>query len=351
MAFKLADFFVDLKVVGDTMTLKTMVNSMADMKLETLGEIGALGALGLALKQVGTEAMQLSVGYTAINAQYGTNIEMLQRWQNVARASSVPVQDVAQTFTRMQTLLASPLIGNPNSAFMRAAGIMGIKDANRMTAEQLNNVLTVAVPRYIARMTPSQGRENAITNAGSLVEAMGATRSMMQLYTLPQNVRQARERSSDILGSGQVKQWTELNSAIDVTKHNFFMLGEGILVEALPGLLAFANAMARFTVGLEGFLSKNFKEASSAAEAPWGGGGNATQSDVIMHALASWLVPNIVSGNAGRQVVLHQSNDTDIHVYGEPGGQMPEQIRRNQERLQQHQMTRAMQTLQAKVAY
>lgn len=350
MASKLADFFVDLKVQGDTVTLRTMVDSMADMKLETLGEIGALGALGLALKNAGLQAMSLSSGYTSINKEYGTNITMLQRWQNVARASNVPVEAVAQTFTQMQKLLASPFIGNPNSAFMRAAGIMGISGANRMTAEQLNEVLRVAVPNYIRRTAPTQGRENAITNAGSLLESLGATRSMIQMYTLPEARFQKEEGNAPIMSADDIKNWTELNAQVRVLGQVYFMELERVLAAALPGIISAGKAVLDFTIAVEGFLGNNFQKSGEAAAIPWGGGKTGS-GDVVAHALMSWLVPAVVSANAGKQTVVHQSNDTDIHVYGDAGGGMPDQIMRNQERLNQHQMTRAMQTLREKVAY
>lgn len=348
---KIADFFADIKIQGDTLTLKNMVNSMADMKLETLGEIGALGALGMALKNAGLEAMRLSSGYTAINKEYGTNIQMLQRWQNVARGSNVPVEAVTQTFTKMQKLLADPLIGNPNSGFMRAAGLLNIQGANRMTAEQLNESLRVAVPAYIKRMTPFQGRENAITNAGSLIESLGASRDMMQMYTLSNSVFQRREFNSPIKSDADIRRWTELSEQIEVTKHNFFMLTSGILEEALPGLLAFSKTMMELTVAIEGFLGKNFTKAKEAAAAPWGAGqpGGPTNSDVMAHAAMSWLIPDIVKGFSDRQVSVVQNNKTDIHVNGGETHGIAEATRRAQERVQQHQITHTAQALSGQV--
>lgn len=342
MGFKLADFFVDLRVQGDTLTLKTMVNSMADMKLETLGEIGALGALGLALKDVAGQALRLSTGYTAINKEYGTNITLLQRWQNVARASNVPAGDVAQTFTRMQQLLASPFIGNPSNAFNRAAGILGLQGANRMNAEQLNEALRVAVPRYVQRFTPTQGRENALTNAGSLIEAMGATRSMMQMYTLPTARFQRAEQNSPIMSAADVKNWTELNEQVEVAKNNLFLLGEEILAAALPELLKWTSAL----IDSEGWIKRRFGQAGEAAAVPFKEG----PTGVWGHALAALLVPERVA-QAGKTVVLHQTNNTDIDI---TGGDMGD-VQRHQEaivaRNQQHQLTRAAQLLNAQVAY
>lgn len=340
MGFKIADFFADIKIQGDTLTLKTMANTMADMKLETIAEIGALGALGLAFKNVAVQAMQLGSSYTSINKEYGTNINLLQRWQNVARASNVPVDAVAQTFTKMQSLLASPLIGNPNSGFMRSAALLGINNANRMTAEQLNEALRVAVPSYIRRQTPTQGRENAITNAGSLIEQLGATRSMMQLYMVPNAQFQQREMNSPVMSDRDVQNWTELSEQVSVLGHQFFMLGEGILAEALPGLLSFGRGLLQIMQEMESFLGKNFKEASAAAEAPWGGG-KTDQGDVVAHAIMSWLIPNIVKGNADRRASVTQNNNVNIHTHGSDPAQTAAHSKREFDRTNQHHLTKA----------
>lgn len=344
MASKVADFFADIKIQGDTLTLKTMVDSMAEMKLETLGEIGALGVLGLALKNAGAEAMRLSTGYTAINKEYGTNITMLQRWQNVARGSNVPVEAVAQTFASMQKMLASPFIGNPNSAFMRAAGLLGIRDANRMTAEQLNEVLRVAVPGYIRRMTPVQGRENAITNAGSLIEALGASRSMMQLYTLPERQFRRQEMNAPILNSSDVRRWTELSEQVQVISHRLFMLGEGILMEALPELLKWTNAL----IESEGWIKRRFGKAEETAAMPWK---QTPGNPVWEHALASMLIPDFVRKESAKSVTIEQHNQVDIHAHGSDPSQVAGHSKREFDRKSQDHLTQAAQLINTQQAW
>lgn len=345
MAFKIADFFADIKIVGDTATLKTMVNSMADMKLETLGEIGALGALGIALKRTAQEAMALSSGYTSINREYGTNIGLLQRWQNVARASNVPAEAVAQTFSQMQKLLASPLIGNPNSGFMRAAGLLGVPGANRMTAEQLNEALRVAVPAYIRRMTPVQGKENALTNAGSLIEALGATRSMMQLYTVPDARFRKQEFNAPVLSDADVRNWTELSEQVAVIQHRLFLLGEEILANALPELLRWTNAL----IESEGWIKKRFGQAEDVASQPWKQDwGKPTWE----HALASFLIPDEVKKqNAQKTVVLQQTNKTEVTLKGGPYKDALEFQQRERDFINRGHLKNAIQLMNAQQAW
>lgn len=354
MGFKLADFFVDLKVNGDTMTLKTMVNSMADMKLETLGEIGALSVLALTLKDVAQQAMTVSTGYTAINKEYGTNITLLQRWQNVARASNVPVDAVAQTFTRMQQLLASPFIGNPNSSFMRAAGLLGIQGANRMNADQLNEVLRVAVPRYVARFTPTQGAQNALTNAGSLAEQLGATRSMMQLYMLPQAQFQRREGSSPIYTDAEVKNWTALNEQVEILKNSFQVLVQRLEAKDLPFALKMGQAGIDLLSGKEKLSGMDKFELALASTLTGLGLGAA---GLGIGATASIAVPAVVlmelaaRAAAPRIVTVEQNNKVDIHATGGDAGALAAHSKREFDRTSQHHLTRAAQTLNAQQAW
>ncbi len=354
MGFKLADFFVDLKVQGDTLTLKSMANTMSDMKLSTLGEIGALVELGLTLKNVAQEAMRVGSSYTSINKEYGTNIGLLQRWQNVARGSNVPVEAVAQTFTRMQQLLASPFIGNPNSSFMRAASLLGIQGANRMNADQLNEVLRVAVPRYVARFTPTQGRENAITNAGSLIEQLGATRSMMQIYTLTQGQFSRREGNSPIYTDAEVKNWTALNEQVAILKNSFQVLVQRLEAKELPFALKMGEAgidilsgkdkvsgMDKFATGLTAALGIAGLTAAGVGLA----------SSAMISIPAAVLIELAAKASAPKTVTVEQHNKVDIHATGNDGAGVAGHAKREFDRSSQDQLTRAAQTLNAQQAW
>lgn len=339
-----------MKIIGETVTLKTALEYMANLKLETLGEIGALTTLGLTLRAVGKEAMSVSSGYTAINKEYGTNIGLLQRWQNVARASNVPVEAVAQTFTRMQQLLASPLIGNPNSSFMRAAGIMGIQGANRMTAEQLNEVLRVAVPNYIRRMTPVQGRENALTNAGSLIEAMGATRSMIQMYTLPERQFRGRENSSPIYSDAEIKNWTQLNEQVLVLKNSFQVLVQKMEAFELPFVLKMGqegldimSGQKKFGIG--GAAETGLMSALGIAGLTAAGVGLGASAMVSIPAAV--LLELAARAREGKTVTVNQNNKVDIHASGADASH----IKKEFDRTHQHHNTRANQLLNSQWAY
>lgn len=347
MGFKLADFFVELGVEGDTMTLGTMVNQMSDLKLETLGEITALGALGVALKNAGMHAMELGVGYSNINRQYDTNINMLQRWQNVARASNVPVEDVAKTFTSMQQKLASPFIGDPNSAFNRAAGLLGVRNANRMTTDQLNEALRVAVPEYVRRMSPTQGRANALTNAGSLIEEMGATRSMVQMYMLSPGKFQRGEQTSPIFSDQDVRQWAELSAQVAIVSHNLFMMAEEIMSSALPELIKWSTAL----IESEGFIKKRFGTAGDVLTLPHAQTGpNNNMTPFSGSVLAALIAPDYVRRNA-TPLNVTQHNKVDIHAHGGDAADMARRHKNEFDKSTQDDLTRAAQLLNTQQAY
>lgn len=298
----IGDFFVNIGVKGDTLTLRTMVDSMSNMKLETLGEITALGVLGNMMKNVGINAMGAASHFTTLTEEFGINTDMLQKWQNVARRSNVPVQSIAESFTRIQQILTGFRQGQYNEGFLKGASFLGIQNANLMSYDQLFEVLRSRVPQVMK----TQGR-SFVSNALSM---MGIDPAMIQMFELNQRTFSSRE-GGGIISQSQIKAWTELNEQINVLKNRFFILGEEILSVAVPELLKWTNAL----LDSEGWIKHRFSESENVAGMPWVPT-EGMSGDAFAHALESLLFPSRTGKLAAQSVNFHQNNKTDIHVTG-----------------------------------
>lgn len=353
MGFKLADFYVDLGVKGEgAITLRKMVNNMADMKLETLGEIGALTTLALYLKNAALQAMTLAGGFTDVNKQYDTNITLLQRWQNVARGSHVPIDDVTQSFANMQKLLSDPMIGNPNSAAFRAGSQLGINLPSMKNADQLAEALRVAVPRTIQRMMDLQhmSHAQAVTNTGSLIQTLANTRSMMQMYTLPNGTFQSRERNSPIFNDRDVANWTALSEQAEVLKNTFMVLAQNMEAAHLPLLLKIGQEGVDVMSGKEKMTGGEKFEAGLMAAGGWAsmamlGVGVGTAGAV---AIPAAVLLELYAMAREKNVHLTQNNKTDIHVAGGEAHSIATKTKEAFDSHHQNSLTKTIQQIKGK---
>lgn len=313
MAFKLADFFVDLKVQGDTLTLKTMVNSMADMKLETLGEIGALTLLASSFKSAAQQAMQLGIQYTALKKNFDVDTSMVQRWQNVARSVSavtVTPEGVQQSFQNLAQLLSGPLAGDPSSKFFQAAGRILHQNVAGMKAEDVEEMLRVRAPQFVKQLEslPGGSHQAAINATNTLLGQMGQSLGMLSLYSLSPNQFARGERSSNIIGSTDVERWAQLSKQVDVVGHNLFMMGQEILAKALPELISWTNALIRAEHALDGFLGDRLKTTGENLTQPYYGPTGFGYGDVS-RAIAEFISPGVNARTSAASVTLNN------HVY------------------------------------
>src|SRR5260221_10137088 len=124
---KIADFYAEFSI-KDLLSgkLKDLIARIGEMRLLTLGEITSLGVLGDMFKNVGVHAMDISASYVAMNKELGLNTDLLQRWQNVARASNVPAEAVATSFANIQRTLAGFRQGQINTGFLQGAAFLNI---------------------------------------------------------------------------------------------------------------------------------------------------------------------------------------------------------------------------------
>src|SRR5579864_87451 len=326
---KISDFFVDLKVKGDTITLKDMVARMSDLKLTTLGEITALGVLGDMLKNTALHAMDMASNYTTLSKELGINTDLLQKWQNVARSSNVPIEAVASSFANVQKTLAGSKMGQFNEGFMRGAAFLGVPNAAAMSYDQIFETLRAKVPDMIK----SRGRAFT-SNALSL---MGIDPSMIQMFELNRKQFGSRENATPIINQEQLKQWTEMNNQIAILKQNLFILSEEVLTPLLPKLIdlaKIAEIMFRIPTGKEMEqhpILKGMKQFSDL-------GDYANRAGLSTRAFIAGAAPRVAA--TARTVV--QNIKTDFHIVGGNAEAIAKETKRHLDR-QQRDLTTALQ--------
>ena len=321
MAQSIAEFFVDIGVKGDgALTLKSMVGHMADMKLETLGEIGAIAALASAFKSAGQEAMRMSLQYTALKNNFDVNTTMVQRWQNVARSvASVTVspEGVQQSFQQLAKLLSGPLAGDPSSSFFQAAGRLLGHNVQGMKAEDVEEMLRVRAPEFVKEMEAKGATHQGAVNAtNTLLAQMGQQLGMLSLFSVGPKQFARGEASSNILGAGDIQKWAQLSKQVDVLGHNFEMMGIEILTKALPQLLSWGNALLRAEKRLDGFLAERWDKAGDVASMPYfvPGGGSDTA-----HAVMAFLATDFLSRHLAKVPAVTFNNH--VYLQDKNGGQ------------------------------
>jgi hypothetical protein len=227
---KIADFYAELKIKDAlSMTLKTALQAMGDLRLTTIGEITALGVLADGLVKAGQQAIEMSTGYTTLSKELDINTDKLQRWQNVARSkTTVAPAAVADSFAYLEKVLAGWSHGRIDQNFMMGASFLGMQIPRGMTRDQILEVLRTRVPESISRVGASR--------TWDALHMMGLDR-IMQLLMLNQRQFRAGEYSSPIIGKTPVGEWTELGENIKTVSYNLMMLGEKVLEPMLPTLI------------------------------------------------------------------------------------------------------------------
>ena len=319
---KLADFYADLKITGDTLTLKTMVNKMSEMKLNTLGEITALGVMADILKNVAVHAMGTASAYTTLSHEFGINTDLLQRWQNVAIRSNVPIEAVAASFANVQKILAGFRQGQMNTGFMQGAAFLGIPNAVAMNYDQLFEVLRSRVPQLIKQ----RGRAFT-TNALGM---MGIDPQMIQMLELSRKQFQGRE-AGVIMSDAQIRKWTELNVQMQTFNRNLQLFGQNLESQFIGPLNKLLEEAVQLTNG-----GKKTEELGIGLT---GGGAvltafGAPEIGVPMAALGLLLTRN-------RPISQTNHNKTDVHVHGGDAESHARQIKKHLDR-QQKEKTEAL---------
>lgn len=339
---KIADFFAELKVKGDTLTMRDMVSRMGDMKLQTFGVITALSVLGTLLKDAAGQAMGMATGYTTLNKELGISSELLQRWQNVARTTNVPIDAVAQSFSNVQKILTGFRQGVQNEGFLKGASFLGIPNANFLSYDQFFEALRSRVPALLKARGQSY--------VSGALGMMGVDPAMVQMLGLGPAQFRAREYSAPIIGQGQVEQWTELNNEIIQLKNNIFQLLNDVLVPLLPVLISLTRGIlgpvARTSSGLSHHESL-IKQAGLGSYLHAALFANTKPGDT----LDTLLAPKIARRAMASSVVVNQHNKTDVHVAGEGNEGLARTIRRHLDRERQADLTTAIQTLNTAQAY
>lgn len=310
---------------------------MGDMKIQTLSEITALGVLGDMLKNTGVQAMGMAANYTTLNRELDISSDLLQRWQNVARASNVPVQAVAQSFATVQRTLAGFKQGVQNEGFLKGASFLGIGNANFMNYDQLFESLRAKVPELL------KARGSAYVSGA--LGMMGIDPAMIQMFSLNSAQFKRREGSGPIISQDQIRDWTALNNQVTVLQQRLFMLGEEILSAALPSIVKWTQSL----IDSEGWLKKRFGEAEDTASAPWVPGGGLSGSSVE-HAIASLLIPKFVASQ-NKGTTVHNNPSNNFYITGDNPHAIWEQAKNYVERRNTMDLTTAIQQLNSRQAY
>lgn len=208
-----------------------MATSLSNMKLETLGEITALGVMADIFKNVATQAMGTASSFTSLSSEFDINTQLLQRWQNVAVKSNVPIEAVANSFTNVQKILTGFKQGQINTGFLQGASFLKIQDANQLTYDQLFQVLRTRVPEMIR----TRGR----AETSNALAMMGIDPAMIQMLALSSRQFQARE-AGPIMSKAQIQNWVELNEQIITLKRNLQLIGQeigGPIIKALNSFI------------------------------------------------------------------------------------------------------------------
>lgn len=329
MPTNIGSFAVDLKVKGDTLTLRDMVSKMADMRLMTLGEITALGVLGEMLKNTGLQAMGMSSGYTTLNQTLGINTDLLQRWQNVARATNVPIEAVAASFANVQKTLTGFKQGVVNDQFLRGASLLGIgRGAAGMSYDQLMEALRVRVPEVL--------RTHGAAYTSEALSKIGIDPAMIQMFKLSPGAFRAQEYNSGIINSRQVREWTELNNQVTVLKNKFFIWSEVLLTKALPGMIAFAEWISKADQAFEGWLGKKYSKASDVASAPYD---ESRLGGPVQRAIMSLIAPDFVASKSASSLNVSHNQTNNFNVGGGPDYTLIPKIHESVRKANQEQLT------------
>ena len=166
---KLGEFFVQLGVDADSMSVKDFVSAIGDLDLTAAGAVAALVEVGRKLADMTGEAMRAAAGYRIFTAETGLSAQELQRWQLAAERVNVSADAVASSITAVQRNLAEIRMGRGNISPFQLLGIDPNQDAFGVMRAVREKLLT----------HPEIGR----TQATNIIAQMGFDPQMMALLT------------------------------------------------------------------------------------------------------------------------------------------------------------------------
>jgi hypothetical protein len=175
------ELFVRLGVSADTIKLNDFVRGLGAIPIQAAMGIAALAGLSLSIKDVVSDAMDLSVSFKGFEAQTGLSAQALQRWQNVALQANVSAEAVTSSVAGLQRQLADISLGRGNIAPFQMLGISPRSDAFSVLATLRGRV---------------QGMDRAM--ATNFISQMGLAPEMMNVLTLSD--KKFREFSGTVIG-------------------------------------------------------------------------------------------------------------------------------------------------------
>src|SRR5690242_15933895 len=142
---KVGEFFVELLVDGAAgqVTVRDLAQGFGALEAATLGQVGALVALGVKLAQIADQAMTTATAFQMFETQTGLSAQKLQTWQIAAEQANVSAEAVAAGVSSLERNLAAIRMGQGNIAPFQILGIGANQDAFAVLDQLRDRLKTV----------------------------------------------------------------------------------------------------------------------------------------------------------------------------------------------------------------
>ncbi len=342
---KLSEFFVELGVKANTVTLDLFKTKMSDLTVASVGELYTLGRLAIALKNFGEEGLKTAQKYSALSAVYGVNIQFLQKMERAGLAFNVTTQQTQASITGLQGNLAAMMLGQGSSGFQRSLGWFGVGWKPGETAEQMMPELEKAVPRFVK----AHGALGAAM-ASNLLGQMGMAPEMIQeLIKGPSAIRKAGQGAT--IADKTISAETNLANKLELLSRNSHIL----LTDGIAKLIGPVSKIADFLTNVESTLggktAKGTGEAygiGAVAGAGIGGLIGNVPGALIGGAIGSMGLSYLYNKFPSSGNTTHNHNTT-IHAHAMTADQI-DRLKKRQDEKNARTHTKTMQTLNSQVA-
>lgn len=232
---KIGELFLTLGIDAETTKVKDFVNAVAELPVEAVGALAALGGISFELTKIAEESINAAVGFQMFTNQTGLSSQELQRWQIVAEQANVSSESVAQSVNSLQRNLANIRMGRGDIAPFQLLGISANQDAFKVL-EQLRSRI--------------QGLDRA--TATNLVTRMGISADMMNVLTLPE--QQFKKFSETVRGQTEEQSKEFLKAKLTLTQFSMVVkeLGMNFLANLVNGIGTLIDHLQRLRGGMIG---------------------------------------------------------------------------------------------------
>ncbi len=200
---KIADFYAEFLIKGDTLTLKDMVGMMSSLNISSVAEIGALASLAAGFAAVTTKAVTLSSEYAKLTAVTGISAQEIQKWQYAAVASNISAESMANAFGKLSSNLAAFKLGKGSNEVISSMAWLGYTQGIQLDPVEFIRKLPDLVRNF--------ARTHSKAETAYLLQSLMGDSGMIQLFS-KSNAEIAKSMVGPRISNEDIKAWTEFGN-------------------------------------------------------------------------------------------------------------------------------------------